>query len=176
MIVAVNQVRAGECAVLSFVMSPLGRALNRDEDILSLLTKDPTKGAERLAALEDQTREEMTSSLDGGADGVFYFLDGASPSHSTPMEYGGHFLEIDRRLLQEFAHATFNLLYVSGKSEPYIDFVSDLPAHGFAWDQASGITAQEVRSMRQGALMGIEFQLEATPEQLARLMTGKVVC
>jgi hypothetical protein len=68
------------------------------------------------------------------------------------MEYGGHFLEVDRQLLSGVIDARFNALYVRGGSEPYIDFVSDLPAHAFAWDPQSGVTVAQVREVRQGAL------------------------
>ena len=64
----------------------------------------------------------------------------AVPDSTTPMQYGGHFLEIDRRLLS--SDALFNVIFVQGPSEPYAVFVSDLPAQAFAWDSRSGLGAE----------------------------------
>ena len=135
-------------AVLAKVVSPLGRDLT----LVKLLASDPSAGAERLALLADQARQEMRSALEAGADGIYYALDGAYPAATTPMEYGGHFLELDRQLLEEVRDARFNLLFVCGEREPYIDFVSDLPAHALAWDSRSGVSVGSVRSARSGAL------------------------
>jgi len=142
-------------AVLATVLSPLGRALERELHIVNELHGDVDKGNELLNQLVDETRDEMHASLEHGADGVFYVLDGAHPGVTTPMEYGGHFLEIDRQLMSGVIDARFNVLYVRGESEPYIDFVSDLPAHAFAWDPRCGVTVAQVREMRPGALASV---------------------
>jgi hypothetical protein len=142
-------------AVLATVLSPLGRALERELHIVNELHGDVDKGNALLNQLVDETRDEMHASLEHGADGVFYVLDGAYPGVTTPMEYGGHFLEIDRQLLSGVIDARFNVLYVRGEAEPYIDFVSDLPAHAFAWDPRSGVTVAQVREMRSGALASV---------------------
>src|SRR5690349_12089139 len=149
----------GDVAVLARVVSPLGRA---SSDLVATLHEEVEKGAEEINRLEELTRQEIQSALASGADGVFYELEGAYPARTTPMEYGGHFLEVDRRLLTEIETATFNILFVCGEKEPYIDFVSDLPAHAFAWDPDSGVTSDYVRTMRQGALAytDCEIQLE----------------
>ncbi len=84
---------------------------------------------------------------------MLYRLHGAHPSHTSPMQYGGYYLERDREILEEITDARFNLLFIVGSEGTYIDFVSDLPAHVFAWDErASGVTLEEVRQMRTGAL------------------------
>lgn len=149
-----------DSAVLATVLSPLGRALERELHIMNELHGDVDKGNELLTKLVDETQQEMHSSLEHGADGVFYVLDGAHPGVTTPMEYGGHFLEVDRQLLNSVIDARFNVLYVRGESEPYIDFVSDLPAHAFAWDPRSGVSVAQVRQMRQGALAAAETGAE----------------
>jgi len=144
--------RDAERAVLARVLSPLGRALRTDERIVAMLHENIVAGGERLRELVGEARAEMATALEAGADGVFYELDGAYPAMTTPMEYGGHFLEADRQLLDEVHGARFNVLYVCGEQEPYIDFVSDLPAHAFAWDGRSGVGAEYVRTVRTGAL------------------------
>jgi hypothetical protein len=146
-----------DAAVLARVVSPLGRA---NKELVATLHQDIEKGAQEVERLADETKGEMLQALANGADGIFYELDGAYPSVTTPMEYGGHFLELDRRLLTEVEQATFNLLYVCGENEPYIDFVCDLPAHAFAWDPRSGVTKEYVRQMRQGALACPDCEIE----------------
>ena len=75
------------------------------------------------------------------------------PAISTPMQYGGFYLEHDRALLAEIEDARLNVLSVEGGPEPYLDFVADLPSHVLAWDvPATGIVAAAVRPMRRGAL------------------------
>ena len=151
----------GDAAVLAHVLSPLGRAVRSGVPLVALLHEDVEKGGAVLERLTDEARSEMLTALANGADGVFYELDGAYPAVTTPMEYGGHFLEIDRKLLTEVEGARFNMLFVCGQEEPYIDFVCDLPAHAFAWDARSGVDAAYVRTVRDGALAceGGEFRL-----------------
>ncbi len=69
------------------------------------------------------------------------------------MQYGGFYLERDRELLEEAKDATFNLLWIDAGEEAYLDFVSDLPAHAFAWDiDATDVSVVQMRAMRPGAL------------------------
>jgi hypothetical protein len=141
-----------ESAVLATVLSPLGLAMAERTNIVAELHADIDLGNKKLGELTERTRDSLHTALHDGADGVFYVLDGAYPGTTTPMEYGGHFLEIDRHLLAEVQDARFNVLYVRGEQDPYLDFVSDLPAHAFAWDPRSGVRAEQVRQMRHGAL------------------------
>ena len=149
----------GKQAVLAQVLSPFARAISRGSELTQLLHDDPAAGGEVLAELTEETRAEMASALENGADGVYYELDGAYPTRTTPMQYGGFFLETDRKLLEEIETAGFNILFVKGDAEPYIDFVSDLPAQAFAW-QAESVTIEAVREMRQGPLAAAHPQAE----------------
>ena len=86
------------------------------------------------------------------AQGVFYRLDGAYPSASTPMEYGGHYLEVDRDVLSSIQNS-FVIVFVEGEGEVYFDFVSDLPADAMGWDaDRNPIDLNEARRHRAGAL------------------------
>lgn len=144
--------RGQDDAILVCVPSPLARALASGEDIYARLNQDPVSGERVLEELSVQVRADAAEALNGGADGICYRLVGATPAHSTPMQYGGHFLELDRALLEEVAEARFNLLLVEGDEEPYLDFVSDLSAHAFGWSAASGVSVRYMQSMRPGAL------------------------
>ncbi len=138
--------------VLAEVPNPFGLALGKGIDLNRALKDDPSVGSVVLDGLVEEVRTQIRESLESGADGIFYRLHGASPAHCTPMQYGGHYLERDRELLSEASGATCNVLFVAGKEELYIDFVSDLPATLFAWDyDLSKISADEVRQSRPGA-------------------------
>ena len=142
-------------AQLWAVDSPFSRAMREGFDLNDALQSDPASGEQALNSYADEARKEMLEALEGGADGIFYRLDGAFPDASTPMEYGGHYLEMDRMLLSEIQEARFNLVWVEGDRELYLDFVSDLPAHALGWSMSqTGVGVDELRPMRHGALAG----------------------
>jgi hypothetical protein len=136
--------------VLAEVIDPLGRALARKIPLSRLLREDPTEGAANLNELVAETRADIDFAMSAGADGVFYRLEGAQPSVTTPMEYGGFYLEPERELLSAARGANLNVLYLHG-SVDFFEFVSDLPADVFAWDPHSG-EAERVRSLWKGAI------------------------
>ena len=114
--------------------------------------EDPSRASAQLDAATESTRRAIAAALEGGADGIVYRLYGARAKHSTPMEYGGIYLERDRELLEEIRDARLNVLFLVGDDDLYLDFVSDLPAHVLAWDaDASGFTSAQVRALRDGA-------------------------
>lgn len=137
---------------LATVPSPLTLARKQNLDIFTELQSDPIKGNETLDKLCLTVQIQMNDALGAGAEGICYMIDGAFPDASTPMQYGGFFLERDRELLESISKAPFNLILIAGSQEPYIDFVSDLPAHVFAWDTQSGWTPAQVRELRKGTL------------------------
>lgn len=138
-----------EHVVLCQVDSPFRRGGN---DLPNALAADPVLNGERLESAVQATRIEISDALNAGADGILYRLFGAREALSTPMEYGGHYLERDRELLAEIQDANLNVLFLVGNEDLYMDFVSDLPAHVIAWDRdATGISSDTVRSLRSGA-------------------------
>lgn len=139
--------------VLAEIVSPFGLAKRLGVDLNEVLGDDPTRGEGMLNQFAAEVREDIALALERGADGIFYRLDGAYPAASSPMQYGGHFLEIDRILLTEVREARLNILYVEGGEETYFDCVTDLPAHAFAWDLAqSRVEVEAMRQIRSGAL------------------------
>jgi len=138
---------------LAAVANPFGQALKAGVDIRSAFEEDPVEGATILDGLVALTEAEVQFALKHGFDGVFYLVYGARAGHTTPMEYGGHYLERDREILSGIAGAQFNLVFVLGGEDAYLDFVSDLPAHAFGWDSvASGVSVAQIRAMRPGLL------------------------
>lgn len=138
--------------VLAEIHSPLTRAIRRDSDLLETLDADPELGAERLEALVAESQSEITAALEAGASGIFYVLEGACPDHTTPMQYGGHFLELDRRLLESAAGADLNVLFCGGQ-EVYFDFLADLPTHAISWDNTrNDLPIQSARVMTRAKI------------------------
>lgn len=138
---------AGTKAVLADIANPF------QAGFYAALRMAPKEAGSLLDAAVDSVRSFMKLALDAGADGIFYRLNGATSRESTPMQYGGHFLEHDRKLLEEVKGAPLNVLYVvGGEEDVYLDFVSDLPARLFAWDSvATGMDSATIRTMRDGA-------------------------
>lgn len=143
----------GEQAVLAEVLSPYGQALRAGDDLNELLTRDPEAGAARLDLWVQGVKLQMEDALASGADGIFYRIVGADPTHCSPMQYGGLYLERDRELLANVSHAPVNVIYVDAGEEAYLDFLSDLPASIFAWSEnRTSIPLSAVREMRPGLL------------------------
>lgn len=138
--------------ILAAIQSPLTRARTNNLKIFTKLQADPESGNQILDELCLAVKIQINDALGVGAEGICYIIDGAYPDASTPMQYGGFILERDREILKDASRAKFNLVLIAGKAEPYIDFVSDLPAQAFAWDSTSGWTTEQVRALRKGIL------------------------
>jgi hypothetical protein len=144
---------SAHCAVLMEVQNPFGRALETGVDMNGEFEGGPQFGDNAFTNFFEATRNQIESALNGGADGILYRLFGAEPNLSTPMQFGGLYLEQEREMLSSIADAPFNVLYIEGGEGTYLDVVSDLPAHAFGWDEnRMHVSAGEVRSLRHGAL------------------------
>lgn len=145
----------GDSAVLASVLSPFGWALQKQIPLLEILESDPKEGDLELQKLKQMTLDEARTRMADGADGLCYVLAGAGPDHATPMQYGGFLLDLDREILEEFQDSEFNLVWVRGHKEPYLEFVADLPCHALSWDMgATGIPPSALRTYRSGAIAG----------------------
>ena len=146
--------RDGDGVDLVEVTNPFGLAMQKEMNLNVVLKEDPKSGNRTLGDLADETRRNIDRAFGAGADGVLYRLYGARARHCTPMQYGGHYLELDRELLSHADGALINFLFVVGEDDVYLDFVSDLPADVFGWDSvSSNISAEDVRLIRSGALL-----------------------
>ena len=115
-IAEIAELRPQSRFALADVSNPYGLALGRGIDLNKALKDDPTVGSIVLDGLVEEVRSHIKASLHSGADGIFYRLHGATPIHCTPMQYGGHYLERDRELLDEAKSAAFNVIFVVGKA------------------------------------------------------------
>lgn len=135
------------------ITNPFGIAMQRGIDINQALRDDPKAGNRLLGDLCDTCRRDIETAFEAGADGILYRLYGARARHCTPMQYGGYYLERDRELMELAGGSVFNMIFVVGEEDVYLDFVSDLPAHAFGWDyKTSKIPTESVREMRSGSL------------------------
>jgi hypothetical protein len=138
-------------SLLRPVVNPFGVAQREGVDLLGELRRNPEAGRELLDQMAGHTRAQIQSAREA-REGIVYLLKGARMSLCTPMEYGGHFLELDRALLEE-AGVCPRMVFVVGGADTFLDFVSDLPAEIFGWDvEATGVSVAEMRSLRPGLL------------------------
>lgn len=170
---------ASDLVSLVEITNPFGLALQRELDINALLKEDPKEGNRLLGELCDEAQRDIDQAFEIGADGIIYRLYGARSRHCTPMQYGGFYLERDRELLEGVKDALFNMVFVVGDEDVYLDFVSDLPAHAFGWDQKSSqIPLSDVRDMRTGALVcddpEADIRLDPGTDFLSRTLEASV--
>lgn len=135
------------------INNPLFRSLQSGLDLGSLAQSNPTEADTLLVGFVQEAISEVDQAVEHGCQGIIYNLFGASPEHSTPMQYGGLFLERDREILSYAESRTCTLIHVAPSPESYLDFVSDLPGDLFAWDdELTGVSAESMRKFRSGAL------------------------
>jgi len=141
-----------DVAVLVEVLNPFGAALEAGVNLNTEYEAGREHGEALFSAYAAGVESSLMAAIESGADGVLYRLIGAEPELSSPMQFGGRFLEHERELLSTVEGARFNVVYVEG-SDAYLDFLSDLPASAFGWDDvATSLPVQEVRRLTQGAV------------------------
>jgi len=146
---------ASDQARLAVVRGVFEQARTRAMDLLGLLESDPIAGEAMVERMVEEADGEMRDACEAGADGVLYQLSGACAEWSTPLTYGGHFLEAERSVLARAAGFDRPVVvHVLGESDLYLDLLGDLPCAGMAWDSAaSRLSFEEVRRYFPGALI-----------------------
>lgn len=140
------------------VRNPFGQAREQGLDLNALYREDPVAGAAKVAELAEGIRAEGPT---------VYVLEGAEPTLCSPMQYGGQYLETDRETLLRLCDKVTVVLRIKAGTDAYLDFVSDLPAHVFAWDaHSTGFSLGQMRALRQGPLAtnepGADYFLETS--------------
>lgn len=113
--------------VLAEVLSPLARAMEFRVPLTAMLRENPLEGQAELDRLVAISQEDIDMAILAGADGILYRVRGAEPEYTTPMEYGGFYLECERDLLTPVAESKTVVIAVEGGPEVYMDALSDLP-------------------------------------------------
>jgi hypothetical protein len=137
----------------SEVWSPFSRALDAGAELNRLYALEPDRAEQLMATYVDAAKQEIEASA-GGL--IVYRLKGAEPKFASPMEYGGHYLEVDRELLAYGLEKSKLALVIEGGPETYLDFVSDLPATVFVWNSLeTNMSQKELEAMRSGAFIDL---------------------
>ncbi|MEQ1822621.1 MAG: hypothetical protein ABL949_08930 [Fimbriimonadaceae bacterium] len=135
------------------VWSPFSRALDAGVELNRLYTLEPERAEQTMAEFVGAAKEEIEASA-GGL--IVYRLKGAEPKFASPMEYGGHYLEVDRELLANGLEKSNVALVIEGGPETYLDFVSDLPATVFVWNSLeTNMSLEEMEEMRSGKFIDL---------------------
>ncbi|MEI7577183.1 MAG: hypothetical protein WCK51_09835 [Armatimonadota bacterium] len=122
------------------ILSPLSRAISQGIDVVGLLEENPAEGDRVLAELVSQCSHEMRQ-VSGPLN---YIVAGAEPDVTSPMQYGGHFLELDRELIGTSSPA----ITLIGGPETYIDVVSDIAKSYLIWNpETNPVDPHEVSRM-----------------------------
>ncbi len=132
----------------SFIVVPnvVGLARQQGVELLRVLRDDPEAGSIQVHAFARELTEAVRAA---DPNGVLYLLEGAHPAATTPMEYGGHFLEVDRAILS-VADPTRVAIFVEGR-DAYLDFVSDLPGFALGWDtEQNDVSLNQMEHLRPG--------------------------
>lgn len=108
---------------MTTVLGPFARLQERGLDIYALNDADPSAASGEIEAVCAEILEELRMA----PGDIVYVLRGAEPEYSTPMQYGGLFLEQDRALLQSVQGRNVTLR-IEGGDEVYMDFLEDLPS------------------------------------------------
>ncbi|MBV6459127.1 MAG: hypothetical protein HONBIEJF_02270 [Fimbriimonadaceae bacterium] len=104
------------------------------KDLQSDWLASPQQGAEATEAEADTVIADVSDVLASNVDGILYRLAGAAPEAATPMEYGGRYLEEDRRILEACTGCPV-IVDVVGTAELYLDCLSDLPFDAWTWQE-----------------------------------------
>lgn len=153
------------------VLNPFGKALAAGIN-LNARAEDPCDTT--LATLAEATRKELAETLTDDTRAVLYVLYGAAENWCTPMQFGGHYLEVERELLAPTYQKVPVLLWIVGEEGAYLDFVADLPTCFIGWDvQATGFPISAMRAVRNGAIFAPdpEAEIELRPETGGRTIT-----
>lgn len=91
------------------------------------LNTDPLKLGEDLDIASNRVRDGVPE-----AEGYLYWIGAATPEWTTPMQFGGYFLEREREVLDSLVGSGKPVILALTGSEPYLDFISALPATAIA--------------------------------------------
>jgi len=123
--------------VLAETLSPLlRRNLQADWEA------SPQQGAEATEAEADTVIADIKHALASDVDAILYRLAGASPEWATPMEYGGRYLEEDRRIL-DACNGCPVVVEILGSEDLYLDCLSDLKFDAWTWEETTGNPAPD---------------------------------
>lgn len=101
----------------------------------------------------------------GGSTGTVYEVEGACPAHTTPMEYGGVYLESDREAVSQLLRLGPVVLCARGR-DAYLDVLSGLPCTAMVWreTEVGASRAEADPAVPAATEAGGDFRLEVAQE------------
>ncbi len=147
-----------ETPIIMTVFSPLCEALYFTETrdlFFEHYEQSPSVVHEGLATIADNLKAHIQDSMDSGADGVFFALQGCSDQIMQRELYREVGRPYDLLALQGARDSWLNILHVHGDKDLHFDEILDYPVQVLSWsDRLAGPSLKEVRSRTSKCLMG----------------------
>jgi uroporphyrinogen decarboxylase len=114
--------------------------------LMQHLQEDPESVQYGLGQIARNMADYAAAAVDRGLSGIYYAVNGATPSIMSEETYRQFFLPHDLTILESVAYvADFNVLHIHG-DDIYFDLVKDLPCHAISW--SFGISAPTLSAAR----------------------------
>ena len=163
--------RIGDAPVLPTLFSPLSLARKLSGDRLTHdLRAEPGLVTDALEAIAETLVRFAALALAEGVAGIFYSIQAASRSVSSPEDYARFGEPYDRRVLESVRDKSILTIVHCHGDRLMFDRLAPLPGHAWNWDdRAAGPSLAEVRAQTVGAVIGGLDQWttlrDGTPEQ-----------
>jgi len=153
-----RQLAGPDVPIVVTVFSPLTQALYfaaRPELVLQHAAEHPAVVHGALAVLAENIRRQIEVTIEAGADGVFFALQGCTAAVLSRERYRELGRPYDLLALGGAADGWLNVLHVHGDRDLFFDDVLDYPVQVFSWsDRRAGPSLREARQRTQKCLMG----------------------
>lgn len=145
--------------IVMTVYSPLTEAMRfaqSKEQLLDHLRAHPVLMHEVLAILAENLANMIREVLTiGGADGVFFSIQGCTGEIMTEAEYREFGRPYDLIALRGAMLGWLNILHIHGQKDLYFDLALDYPVQVLSWsDRIAGPSLREARLKTSKCLMG----------------------
>ncbi len=144
--------------IVMTVFSPLTEAMNfcADRDLFyKHLREEPATVHAALETIARNLGDAMERFIDGGADGIFFALQGATADDLGEGRYREFGRPYDLMALRRAGDGWLNILHVHGERNLLMDLTLDYPADVLNWsDRLTGLSLREVRGKSSKCLMG----------------------
>lgn len=163
--------RIGDAPVLPTLFSPLSLARKLSSDRLTHdLRAEPGLVTDALEAIAETLVRFAALALAEGVAGIFYSIQAASRSVSSPEDYARFGEPYDRRVLESVRDKSILTIVHCHGDRLMFDRLTTLPGHAWNWDdRAAGPSLAAARAQTVGAVIGGLDQWttlrDGTPEQ-----------
>jgi uroporphyrinogen decarboxylase len=138
-----------ELIILDTVFNAFGVAqvlLKRDFD--DVRTRHPEDFRRLLQVIAESLDDYVRASLDAGASGIFFSVNGAAASLLGEDEFEAWVRAPDKAVLGAAAAAAMNVCHAHGDDPRLLDLL-DYPVHAFSWSHLA--TAPSISAFREGS-------------------------